>query len=141
MKTETIKSCSHCDNSLYIGAPSERKENGHEAETEPCPPIKLDCKWTDLFGPAIPENKHRKNWEKWKRIARNAGEQDLVDYWTDDTEACRGCKHLDRDWCIRAALPCTVNPYLTLRRGLGVGVACMGMGYDEFVKQEEFDFG
>jgi hypothetical protein len=42
-----------------------------------------------------------------------AGEKDLVNLWTD-TEACRGCKYLDRDWCLQAELPCTVNSYLTV---------------------------
>jgi hypothetical protein len=95
-------------------------------QIEPRPPIRLDCDWKDLFGSEIPENHHRNNWEEWKRLALNTGEKDLVNYWTD-TEACQGCKCLDRDWCLKVELPCTVNPYLTLQRGLGPG---MGMGRD-----------
>jgi hypothetical protein len=101
--------------------------------------ISLDCKWTDLFSAEIPENLHRKNWEAWKRLALDAGKKDMVNYWTD-TDACQRCKHLDGDWCFRMELPCTVNPYLTLQRGLGPGMACMGMGHDDGINQGEFDF-
>jgi hypothetical protein len=109
-------------------------------ENESCPVIRLDCKWTDLFGAEIPENLHRKNWEAWKRLALDAGEKDQVNYWTD-MGACHGCKYLDGDWCLRVELPCTINPYLTLQRGLGIGMACMGMGHDGGLHQGEFDFG
>jgi hypothetical protein len=104
-------------------------------------PVSLDCKWTELFGSAIPENQHRKKWEEWKQVARDAGAEDHVNFWSD-TEACRGCKHLDGDWCRKVELPCTINPYLTLQRGLGPGMACMGMGHDTGIgiKQGEFDF-
>jgi hypothetical protein len=117
----------------------EIKNMADKPQTEPHTSVKLDCKWAQLFGSAIPENQHRKNWEEWKRIALAAGEEDQVNFWSD-TDACRGCRHLDGDWCRKAELPCTVNPYLTLQRGLGPGMACMGMGRDFGINQGELDF-
>jgi hypothetical protein len=46
---------------------------------------------------------------------------------------------MDKDWCLRAELPCTVNPLLTVKHGM-MGMACMGMGYDDGINQMEFDF-
>ncbi|MDR2020489.1 MAG: hypothetical protein LBQ14_06970 [Treponema sp.] len=80
----------------------------------------------------------RQRWDEWKRLALAAGEKDLINLWTD-TEACRGCKYLDKDWCLQAELPCTVNPYLTVKHGM-MGMACMGMGRDDGTKQQGFDF-
>jgi hypothetical protein len=99
--------------------------------------VTLKITWIELLDvedPAV----CRQRWEEWKRLALAAGEKDLVHLWTD-TEACRGCNHLDRDWCLRTELPCTVNPYLTVKTGM-TGMACMGMGRDDGINQKEFDF-
>jgi hypothetical protein len=96
--------------------------------------VSLKITWLELLDVESP-TVCRQRWEEWKRIALAAREKDLLNIWTD-TDACRGCKHLDGDWCIRAELPCTVNPYLTVKHGM-MGMACMGMGYDDGISQGE----
>jgi hypothetical protein len=95
----------------------------------------LQSSWTEILDVADP-GECRQRWEEWKRLVLAAGEKDQADFWTD-TEACQGCKHLDKDWCLRAELPCTVNPYLTIQHSLGPGMACMGMGRDDGINQGE----
>jgi hypothetical protein len=96
--------------------------------------VTLKSSWKEILDAADP-GERRQCWEEWKRLAMAAGEKDLVDLWTD-TEGCRGCKHLNGDWCFRAELPCTVNPFLTIKTGM-TGMACMGMGRDDGVNQGE----
>jgi hypothetical protein len=88
----------------------------------------LRSTWKEILDVADP-GECRQRWEEWKRLASTAGEKSLVKFWTD-TEACQGCKYLNRDWCLRAKLPSTVNPFLTIRTGM-LGMACMGMGRDD----------
>jgi hypothetical protein len=96
--------------------------------------VTLEIGWLELLD--VKDNEVcRQRWEEWKRLATDAGEKDLVNIWTD-TEACRRCKRLDGDWCLREELPCTVNPYLTVKTGI-MGMACMGMGYDDGINQGE----
>jgi hypothetical protein len=96
--------------------------------------VALQSSWTKILDVAGPEER-RQRWEEWKRLALAAGEKGLVDLWTD-TEACLGCKHRNRDWCLRTELPCAVNPFLTLKTGM-TGMACMGMGRDDGINQGE----
>jgi hypothetical protein len=97
--------------------------------------VTLKITWIELFDVEDP-SAYRKRWEDWKRLALDAGEKDQVEFWTD-ADACRGCKHLDGDWCLRTGLPCSVNPYLTIKKRMGPGMACMGMGYDDGINQGE----
>jgi len=99
--------------------------------------ITLESRWEEIFGTGN-DIKNRNNWEAWKKIARKAGEKELVAFWSDP-DACIGCKHLDKDWCTLQELPCTVNPYLTLKHGM-LGMACMGMGRDDGNPQQELPF-
>jgi hypothetical protein len=99
--------------------------------------VTLKSSWTEILDVADPAER-RQRWEEWKRLVLAAGEKDLAKLWTD-TEACRGCKHLNQDWCLRAELPCMVNPFLTIRYGM-MGMVCMGMDRDDGINQLEFDF-
>jgi hypothetical protein len=103
--------------------------------------ITLKSRWNEIFRQEDPEDVRRQRWEEWKRIALAAGEKEMVDHWTD-TEGCHGCLHKNGDWCENTGLPCTVNPYLTMRQGMGIGMACMGLGFDDGINQGElFSFG
>jgi hypothetical protein len=101
-------------------------------------PVELKIGWIELLDAADPVV-CRQRWEEWKCLALDAGEKDQVEFWTD-TDACRGCMRLDGGWRLRAELPCTVSPFLTIKKGLGPGMACMGTGYDDGINQMEFDF-
>lgn len=93
--------------------------------------MKLDTTWYELIGTDSKEfsdQERRQRWEWWKRLAIEAGETDLVDYWSDHGE-CRDCIHKDGDWCKLMELPVTINPYLTMKHGI-IGFACMGAGYE-----------
>jgi hypothetical protein len=96
--------------------------------------VALKSSWKEILDVADP-GECRQRWEEWKRIAIAAGEKGVVNLWTD-TEVCQGCKYLNEDWCLRAELPCTFNPFLTTRTGM-TGMACMGMGRDDGINQGE----
>lgn len=106
-------------------------------------PITLTIRWHEMFGkqPAdIPEKTRRQRWEEWKQLAADAGDQEMVDYWSKDNidETCAGCINKDGDWCRWSGLPCNVNPILTFNDGI-IGMACLGMGYQpHYVQQELF---
>lgn len=96
------------------------------------PKVKRKTSWVELFGEKgsdMSEDVRRERWEEWKKIAIEAGEQEMVDYWVKDNieETCSGCIHREEDWCRSYGLPCNVNPILTLRSGI-IGMACMGLG-------------
>jgi hypothetical protein len=110
------------------------KTIAYKPQIESPPSVELKISWLELLDVADPKV-CRQRWNEWKRLALAAGEKDLVDLWTD-TEACRECKYLNEDWCLRAELPCTVNPYLTVKHGT-IGMACMGMGHDDGINQGE----
>jgi phospholipid N-methyltransferase len=98
----------------------------------------LQLSWSDLFG-ENPDDftpaERRKRWDDWKRKAIEAGDNDVVEYWSNK-EACTGCRHLEPDgWCSSFGLPCTVNPILTIKEGI-IGMACMGTGREE-IKNEQ----
>ncbi len=93
--------------------------------------VRLKTSWHDLLG----ENGHtftaperRSRWERWKTLARQAGEHEMLEYWSSG-EGCEGCRHLDGDWCTNMELPCSINPILTMRHGM-IGMACAGAGYE-----------
>jgi hypothetical protein len=96
--------------------------------------VTLEIGWLDLLD-VKDDEVCRQRWEEWKHIAIDAGEKEMVGLWTD-TEVCRGCKHLEKDWCQKHELPCTFNPFLTVKTGM-TGIACMGMGYDDGINQGE----
>lgn len=92
------------------------------------PDVTLGISFTDLLGincHEITEDERRKRWGEWLRLAKADG-NDMHRYWCDRAE-CYGCKHLRGSWCDLQELPCTVNPYLTIKHGM-IGMACMGAG-------------
>ncbi len=94
------------------------------------PQVELAGSFEDILGRSdseITAAERRKRWADWLRLARkdNCG---AAKCWTDRS-GCEGCKHLRGRWCTLVELPCTVNPYLTFRRGM-VGMACQGAGYE-----------
>lgn len=101
--------------------------------------IYLNQRFHELLGKKkgdIAPADRKQRWDKWKELAVKYGSKDLVEYWMD-TEACIGCKHLGKDaWCNLQELPCTVNPITTFQTG-GIGMACMGIGFEENVIQAE----
>lgn len=102
-------------------------------------PVSLELSWYELLGKgsaAIPEAERRQRWEQWLSLAPEEGRE----YWTD-TEGCEGCVHLDGSWCNLQGLPATVNPYLTMKHGGGVGMACMGMGWADSAGRVQDGFG
>lgn len=100
--------------------------------------IELETSWYDLLGKDSKEysDEERKGrWETWKWLARQRGEHDMVDYWSDHGE-CRDCIHKDGEWCNLMQLPVTINPYLTMKHGM-IGFACQGAGYESPEKKED----
>lgn len=100
-------------------------------------PVVNRTSWYDLFGvnrSAMTDKHRRTRWEKWKRIARVEGNEDVVDRWSDHGE-CGDCIHKDGDWCVLSGLPVTINPILTMDHGM-IGMACMGAGYTPKGQQE-----
>lgn len=67
----------------------------------------------------------KSRWEKHLSFL----DKDMRNYW-NNPESCIGCIHLDGSWCNYMSLPCTVNPLLTISGGM-IGMACMGIGYDD----------
>lgn len=104
-------------------------------------PITKQIRWFQLFGETgkdIPEKTRRKRWEKWKALLVADGDHQVLNHWSKDhvDETCAGCKHKDGDWCKAAGLPCNVNPFLTFQFN-HIGMACMGIGFNQEVKQGE----
>jgi hypothetical protein len=127
-----IKSCKNCECSLYIGTPGDPTNWRHGCDVVTS--CRIETGWLELLD--VKDDKVcRQRWEEWKRLALAAGEKEMVDLWNDNY-ACRECKYLDKDWCLREELPCTVNPYLTVKTGM-MGMACMGMGYNDGINQGE----
>lgn len=91
-------------------------------------PVTWGSTWNVIFPENIPVEERRERWEEWKRLAVEHGKSELLDYWGTPDGVCRGCIHLDKDWCVSAQFPVSVNPIITLRHGIK-GIACCGMGY------------
>lgn len=95
------------------------------------PDVYLDISFTDLLGIncyEITVKERRARWAEWLKLAKIDG-KDGHKYWCDKSE-CFGCKHLRGSWCELQELPCTVNPYLTIKHGM-IDMACMGAGREE----------
>lgn len=93
-------------------------------------PVKLKTSWYELLGDTgntFPAKERRQRWETWKGLARENGDDDVVEYWSD-ASGCQGCIHADGDWCTAVQLPCAINPLLTMRHGM-IGMACAGTGH------------
>lgn len=69
----------------------------------------------------------RQRWAAWLRLARRE-DRGVAAFWDRGFEMCWACAHRRGGWCELAALPCTVNPYTTIRHG-HIGMACMGVGF------------
>ena len=103
--------------------------------------VKLKTSWYELFGETdsdYSESERQKRWEIWKKLAENEGEIEVINWWTEDDGACRGCIHKNGDWCNLMGLPITINPYLTMKHGR-LGMACMGAGKVQEAQLELFD--
>lgn len=99
-------------------------------------PVTLETRWHDLLGDSdadMTETQRRDRWAGWLRLAKHH-DADTARYWAS-ADGCRSddgarCCHLKgRAWCGLMALPCTVNPVLTMRHGM-IGMACMGAGFE-----------
>lgn len=95
-------------------------------------PVKLRTSWYDLLGTdchTYAPAERRARWEKWKKMAHDAGDSEMVEYWSD-ADGCQGCIHADGDWCSAMELPCSINPLLTMKHGM-IGMACGGAGHEQ----------
>lgn len=93
--------------------------------------VKLKSSWYEILGKKreeFSEAVRKKRWNKWKKLAIEHGEDELVNYWTD-TSSCEDCIHRDNDWCMLEGLPITVNPIVTMQLA-EKGMACKGAGYE-----------
>ena len=98
----------------------------------PPAPVTLKMSFTDLLGHPkwMTERERRARWARWLRLARaKPKSRDAASYWQDKS-ACLDCRHRrGAAWCSSMELPCTVNPYLTMKHGM-IGMACAGAGYE-----------
>src|SRR5688572_14624339 len=104
--------------------------------------IKFDSSFETILGKTAeeyPTTVRIERWNEWQQAAIKAKKKHLIETWLD-TSGCRNCIHLDKGnaWCNFQGLPCTVNPILSFRMGM-VGMACMGLGYEESQQLELFE--
>lgn len=92
--------------------------------------ITLESRFIELFGSnpkEVPYEQRRKNWEEWKRIAKEQNSIEALNWWTkDNLDVCGACIYKSGDWCKWAELPCNYNPVTQI-----IGMACMGIGKEE----------
>lgn len=96
-------------------------------------PVTLKISWEDLFAIEARDMSaavRRQRWAQWLRLAKANGEEWLLAFYRGDLSACNGCIHRRGSWCTLQALPCVVNPILTVRHSMP-GMACMGVGYEQ----------
>ena len=96
-------------------------------------PVTLKMSFEDMFGKKgsdMPEQLRKQRWQEWKNLPNH--NQAILESW-EPCEPCYDCKHKIDDWCDLSGLPCSVNPMLSFRTGM-IGLACMGMGFEERVK-------
>ena len=90
--------------------------------------ITLRSPWPDLLPRNASETERRQRWATWLRLARSSGRQELARSWGGKQERCSDCLHSRGGWCCAQALPCSVNPILTMRHSMP-GMACCGAGF------------
>ena len=86
--------------------------------------VTLTITFKELFWDDVKDDERRERWEEWKRIAREEGKHDALEYWTDAPD-CKGCIWKDKDWCEYRNLPCTYEPGFSDISGM-MGMACEG---------------
>lgn len=92
--------------------------------------VSLKIRWHDLFKKEMSASVRRKRWDQWLALAK----PEMADFWKDFS-GCEDCIHLNGYWCKFQELPCTVNPYLTMRHGM-IGMACQGIGKETIGQME-----
>lgn len=97
--------------------------------------VTLSIRWPELFSKDMPELIRRNRWATWLRKCRKSKRREIAHEWVRGND-CANCAHRRGcGWCSLQALPCSVNPILTMRHGMP-GMACMGSGRELRVPEQ-----